>query len=222
MCPCSLLLLSAYVSIVRQVSVCPVFFARECWCMLGRCVHVAQPVTISLLQAQSLCGFCSHVAVSCQDCLPVLFTVQGVSSGLCDFWSTLIFRWSRLTFHSDSYHFHSLKEKPTQKLNDSPKVIQLTWKKKKKERSLMLLFYCPCNNTALRLLHINLQYNSFRPYNKFPQEMQLSGLVLYIYKYMLYIFYVIYVCVICIYICYIFIYVIYLYMLYIFIYVTYL
>lgn len=46
----------------------------------------------------------------------------------------------------------------------------------------MLLFYCPYKNTALRLLCINLQYNSFRPYSKLEQDMQLSGLVLYMKK----------------------------------------
>lgn len=78
-----------------------------------------------------------------------------------------------------------MKEKNRSKTKWFAKSHIANMVKKKKEQSLMLLFYCLCNNTALRLLHINLQYNSFRPYSKLMQEMKLSGLVLYIYIYKL-------------------------------------
>lgn len=72
-CVSVLLTIALCLCVHSQTGLClsSFFFARECWCMLGRYIHGARPVTVSLLQAQSLCGFCSHVAISCQDCLPV-------------------------------------------------------------------------------------------------------------------------------------------------------
>lgn len=102
-------------SIVRQVSVWPVFLHVNADVCLADVSMVHSLLPFPWCKHNHSVGFVHMWQSRARTAFLCVFTVQGVYSGICNFWGTLfifisVFRF-RFTFHSNSYHFHFMKEK---------------------------------------------------------------------------------------------------------------